>query len=56
MRRSIGETVILRYWNEGFEVQLKCQVEYIDNRTQMVIVSKQAEVLNIEFRNIYETL
>ena len=56
LRRSIGDTVILRYWNEGFEVQLECRGEYIDNRTQMVIVSKQVEVLNIEFKHIYEII
>ncbi|MEZ2459289.1 YolD-like family protein [Salinicoccus roseus] len=56
LRRSIGEAVILRYWNDGFEVQLECRVEYIDNRTQMVIVSKGTEVLNIKFSHIYEVM
>ncbi|WP_271396897.1 YolD-like family protein [Salinicoccus roseus] len=56
LRRSIGEEVILRYWNDGFEVQLECRVEYIDNRTQLVIVSKGTEVLNIKFSHIYEVM
>lgn len=56
LRQSIEETVILRYWNNGFEVQLECRIEYIDNRTQMVIVSKGVEVLNIKFIHIYEVM
>jgi hypothetical protein len=56
LRRLVVETIILRYWNDSFEIQLECQVEYMDNRTQIVIVSREAEVLKIELINIYETL
>lgn len=56
LRRSVGETVVLRYWNDGFEVQLECRIEYIADKAGMVVVSKGAEVINVEFRYIYEII
>ncbi|WP_017548676.1 YolD-like family protein [Salinicoccus carnicancri] len=54
LRRSVGETVVLRYWNDGYEVQLECRIEYIADRAGMVVVSKGREVIQVEFKNIYE--
>lgn len=56
LRRSIGETVVLRYWNDGYEVQLECRIEYIADRAGMVVASKGHEVINVQFKNIYEII
>lgn len=56
LRRSLGQRIVLRYWNNGYEVQLECQLEYIDNRSRMIVVSKEGELLNISFDNIYEVI
>ena len=56
LRRSVGETVVLRYWNNGYEVQLECRIEYIADRAAMAVVSKGHEVINVEFKYIYEII
>lgn len=56
LRRSIGETVVLRYWNDGYEVQVECRIEYIADKAGMVVVSKGAEVINVRFKCIYEII
>lgn len=56
LRRSIGETVVLRYWNDGFEVQLECKIEYIADKAGMVVVSKGREVIHVDFKYIYEII
>jgi|SRR5699024_3238546 len=54
LRRSVGEMVVLRYWNDGYEVQLECRIEYMADKAGMVVVSKGREVINVEFKYIYE--
>lgn len=56
LRRSVGETVVLRYWNDGYEVQLECRIEYIADKARMVVVSKGDEVINVKFKYIYEII
>ncbi|MCG1009208.1 YolD-like family protein [Salinicoccus sp. ID82-1] len=56
IRRQIGEMVVLRYWSEGFEVQLECEINYIDNHSRTVVVLKNREVIAIQFAHIYEIL
>ena len=56
LRRRVGEIVVLRYWNDGYEVQIECRIEYMVNNAGMIIVSKEHEVINIEFKNIYEII
>lgn len=53
LRRAIGKTVVLRYWNDGYEVQLECRIEYIADRAGMVVVSKGREVIHVLFKYIY---
>lgn len=54
LKRSVNQRVILRYWNNGYEVQIDCRIEYIEYDTQVIIVNKDDELLNIEFKYIYE--
>ncbi|SOC45114.1 YolD-like family protein [Salinicoccus kekensis] len=56
LKRNIGESVLLRYWNDGYEVFIECKLEYIDNRTGIIIVSKEKELLHIKFEHIYEII
>lgn len=56
LRKSVGGTVVLRYWNDGYEVQLECRIEYIADRAGMVVVSKGPEVINVQFKYIYEII
>ncbi|GAB3065126.1 YolD-like family protein [Salinicoccus sesuvii] len=54
VRRNLGKEIVLRYWNNGFEVPLECKVEYIDDKTGIVIVSKGLELIHVKFVQIYE--
>lgn len=54
VQSNIGKEVVLRYWNDGFEVCLECRIEYIDMPTKRIIVSKGAEVIYVPFKHIYE--
>ncbi len=53
---SIGKTVVLGYWNDGYEVQMECRIEYIVDRAGMVVVRKGKEVVHVEFKHIYEVV
>lgn len=56
LHRLIEKTLVLHYWNDGFEVQVECKVEYISDASGMVVVSKGAEAINIRFEHIYEII
>ncbi|SDK55001.1 YolD-like family protein [Lacicoccus qingdaonensis] len=54
LRNSIGKILVLRYWDSGYEVQLECKLEYIENWGQTITVSKGTNLLTINFTHIYE--
>ena len=54
LRDNIGKVLVLRYWDAGYEVQLECKLEYIENWSQMIVVSKGEKLININFTHIYE--
>ncbi|SOC45100.1 YolD-like protein [Salinicoccus kekensis] len=56
LRMNLGKSILLRYWNDGLEVFLNCKLEYIDNRTSIIIVSKNIELIYIKFNHIYEII
>ncbi|GAB3061742.1 YolD-like family protein [Salinicoccus sesuvii] len=56
VRRQVGEIVVLRYWAEGFELHLECEIKYVDNGARTVIVCKNYEMFAISFDHIYEIL
>lgn len=56
LKNSLNQTVILRYWSTGIELKIQCRIEYIDDNTQLILVRKDNEYLNIEFKYIYDVI
>lgn len=56
LKYSINKRVVLRYWSHGYEVQLDCIIYYIEIETQLIIVKKDNEFLNISFKYIYDLI
>lgn len=54
LRNSIGKILVLRYWDSGYEVQIECKLEHIENWGQTITVSKDKDILTINFTHIYE--
>lgn len=54
LRELLNENVILRYWSGGYEHQIECKVEHIDNWSRVVSVSKDNHIIYVEFRHIYD--
>lgn len=54
LRELLDCNVILRYWSGGYEHQIECKVEHIDNWGRVVSVSKHNHNIYVEFRHIYE--
>ena len=54
LRELIDCNVILRYWHDGYEHQIECRIEHIDNWSRVVTVSKGDSLVYVEFRHIYE--
>lgn len=56
LRKNEGNTVVVRYWSDGFENTIECQIEYIDNSTRMILCRKDDALLHIYFDYIYEVM
>ena len=54
LRELIDCNVVLRYWSTGYEHQIECKIEHIDNWSRVVSVSKDNHIIYVEFRHIYE--
>lgn len=54
LRELIDCNVVLRYWSVGYEYQIECKVEHIDNWSRVVSVSKEGNLIYVEFKHIYE--
>lgn len=54
LRKLEGNDAIIRYWSDGYEVQMECMIAYIDDYTYSVITIKDGEYIQIKFENIYE--
>lgn len=54
LRELQGCNVILRYWSDSYEFQVECTIEHVDDWSRMVTVNRDAELLFIQFENIYE--
>jgi len=50
----LNQKAIIRYWSEGYEIFIRCLVEYLDGSSKIVVVSKDNEMFHIPFDNIYE--
>ena len=54
LRELLDCNVILCYWSGGYEHQIECKVEHIDNWSRVVTLSKGANIVYVEFKYIYE--
>ena len=54
LHELIDCNVVLRYWSVGYEYQIECKIEHIDNWSRVVTVSKGANLIYVEFKHIFE--
>src|SRR5699024_9553314 len=50
----LNQQAFIRYWSAGYEVYIRCTVEYLDESSKIVVVLKDHELFHIPFDTIYE--
>ncbi|MEY8559616.1 YolD-like family protein [Jeotgalicoccus halotolerans] len=53
LRGSVGKNVILRYWHDGYEYQVECVIESMDDWSRVVTASKEGSFMFVQFEHIY---
>lgn len=53
LRDLCGKNVILRYWQDGYEFQIECVIETVDDWSGLVTVRKEDSFMFVQFENIY---
>lgn len=53
LRNLIGKNVILRYWGEGYESQVECIIEAVEDWSRVVTTSKENSFMFMQFDHIY---
>lgn len=53
LRQLQGNSVILRYWKDGYEYQQECNIEHVDDWSRVVTVSKDSSLMYLQFEYIY---
>ena len=53
LRELVGHNVILRYWQEGYEYQVECVIETVDDWSGLVTVRKGDSFMFVQFEHIY---
>ena len=53
LRELLGRNVILRYWNDGYEYQVECVIESMDDWSRVVTLSKEDSFMFVQFEHIY---
>lgn len=53
LRELGGKNVILRYWQDGYELQVECVIESMDNWSRVVTVRKEDSFMFVQFEHIY---
>lgn len=53
LRELISKNVILRYWNDGYEYQIECVIESLDDWSRVATVSKEDSFMFVQFEHIY---
>lgn len=53
LRELISKNVILRYWNDGYEYQVECIIEGMDDWSRVVTVRKEDNIMFVQFEHIY---
>lgn len=54
LRELVGQNVILRYWQSGYEYQVECVIESMDDWSRVVTVSKEDSFMFVQFEHIFE--
>ncbi|CAM4131518.1 YolD-like family protein [Jeotgalicoccus halotolerans] len=53
LRELLGQNVILRYWQSGYEYQVECVIESLDDWSRVVTVRKEDSFMFVQFEHIY---
>lgn len=53
LRELISKNVILRYWRDGYEFQVECVIESLDDWSRVVTVYKEDSFMFVQFEHIY---
>ena len=53
LRECIGKNVILRYWQDGYEYQVECVIETVDDWSRLITVRKEYSFMFVQFEHIY---
>ena len=53
LRELGGKNVILRYWQDGYEYQVECIIESMDDWSRVVTVRKEDNFMFVQFEYIY---
>ena len=53
LRELISKNVILRYWQSGYEYQVECVIESMDDWSRVVTVRKEESFMFVQFEHIY---
>ena len=53
LRESVEQNVILRYWHDGYEFQVECVIEGVDDWSRVVTVRKEDSFMFVQFEHIY---
>lgn len=53
LRELISKNVILRYWNDGYEFQVECVIESMDDWSRVVTVRNEDSFMFVQFEHIY---
>ena len=53
LRELVGQNVILRYWQSGYEYQVECVIKSMDDWSRVVTVRKEDIFMFVQFEYIY---
>lgn len=53
LRELVGQNVILRYWQDGYEHQMECTIVNVDDWSETVTAVKEGSVITVEFKHVY---
>lgn len=53
LRELVGQNVILRYWQSGYEYQVECVIESMDDWSRVITVRKEDSFMFVQFEHIY---
>ena len=53
LRELVEQNVILRYWQSGYEYQVECVIESMDDWSRTVTVRKEDSFMFVQFEHIY---